>query len=51
MIISVINHTNGQLSDEQVQGAIRAINRQIKEDFEPYWSLGATLRLEGKAGT
>ena len=24
MIISVINHTNGQLSDEQVQGAIRA---------------------------
>lgn len=50
MIISIINHTNGQLSDEQVQGAIRAINRQIKEDFEPYWSLGATLRLEGKAG-
>jgi len=50
MIISIINHTNGQLSDEQVQGAIRAINRQIKEDFEPYWSLGATLRLEGKTG-
>lgn len=50
MIISVINHTNGKLTDEQVQGAIRAINRQIKEDFEPYWSLGATLRLEGKAG-
>lgn len=50
MIISVINHTNGKLSDEEVQGAIRAINRQIKEDFEPYWSLGATLRLEGKAG-
>lgn len=50
MIISVINHTNGQLTDEEVQQAIRAINRQIKEDFEPYWSLGATLRLEGKAG-
>ena len=50
MIISVINHTNGQLTDEEVQGAIRAINRQTKEDFEPYWSLGATLRLEGKAG-
>ncbi|MBI4490586.1 MAG: hypothetical protein HY694_15995 [Deltaproteobacteria bacterium] len=50
MIISIINHTNGKLSDEEVQGAIRAINRQIKEDFEPYWSLGATLRLEGKAG-
>lgn len=51
MIISVINHTNGQLSDEDVQRAIRAINRQIAEDFSPYWSLGATLRLEGKSGT
>ncbi len=51
MIISVINHTNGQLTDEGVQHAIRAINRQIAEDFEPYWSMGATLRLEGMAGT
>jgi hypothetical protein len=51
MIISLINHTNGQISDEEVQTAIRAINRQIAEDFEPYWSLGATLRLEGKSGT
>lgn len=50
MIISVINHTNGTLSDEEVQHAMRAINCQIKQDFEPYWSLGATLRLEGKAG-
>jgi hypothetical protein len=50
MIISVINHTNGQLSDEQVQAAIKAINRQIAEDFEPYWSLGARLRLEGRSG-
>jgi hypothetical protein len=50
MIISVINHTNGQISDEEVQTAIRAINTQIKQDFEPYWSLGATLRLEGKSG-
>jgi hypothetical protein len=49
MIISVINHTNGKLSDEEVQRVIRAINRQITEDFEPYWSLGATLRLEGKS--
>jgi hypothetical protein len=51
MIISIINHTNGNLSDEEVQHALRAINCQIKQDFEPYWSLGATLRLEGKAGT
>jgi hypothetical protein len=48
MLISVINHTNGKIGDEQVQETLRAINRQIKEDFEPYWSMGATLRLEGK---
>ena len=50
MIISIINHSNGRLSDEEMQTAIRAINRQVSEDFQPYWSLGATLRLEGKAG-
>ncbi len=50
MIISVINHTTGQLSDEEVQVVIRAMNRQIAQDFEPYWSLGATLRLEGRSG-
>ena len=49
MTISVINHTK-DLKDEEVQRVIRAINRQIREDFEPYWSLGATLRLEGKTG-
>jgi hypothetical protein len=50
MVISVINHTEGQLRDEDVQSTIRAINRQILEDYAPNWSLGATLRLEGKAG-
>ena len=49
MIISVINHTNGRISDEEVQQAIRVINYQIEEDFEPYWSLGARLRLEGRS--
>lgn len=49
MFISVINHTDGQISDEEVQHTIRAVNRQIDEDFEPYWSLGATLRLEGRS--
>lgn len=34
--ISTINHTNGKLSDEDVQHALRAINRQIREDFELY---------------
>lgn len=49
MIISLINHSTS-LSDEEVQCVIRAINRQVKEDFEPYWSFGATLRLEGMIG-
>jgi hypothetical protein len=50
MIISVINRSAGALDDEDLQHAIRAINRQIAEDFEPYWSMGATLRLEGHKG-
>lgn len=49
MIISVINHTNGAISDEEVQTTLRAVNRQIREDFETYWSLGAELRLEGRS--
>jgi hypothetical protein len=47
MIISIINHTDGKIKDEELLHAIRAINRQILEDFEPYWSMGAVLRLEG----
>lgn len=46
MIISVINHTN-TISDNELQRVIRAINRQIEQDFEPYWSFGGSLRLEG----
>jgi hypothetical protein len=49
MIISVINHSNGAVSDEELHRVIRAVNRQIEEDFEPYWSLGAMLRLEGRS--
>ncbi|HEU0208390.1 MAG TPA: hypothetical protein VFQ78_05365, partial [Candidatus Udaeobacter sp.] len=49
MIISVINHSSGLIKDEELGFAIRAINRQIAEDFEPYWSFGATLRLEGRS--
>jgi hypothetical protein len=48
MIITVLNHTK-TLADEEVQRVIRAVNRQIRDDFESYWSLGATLRLEGKS--
>lgn len=47
MIISIVNHSHGQVADAEVQRVIRAINRQVREDFEPYWSLSATLRLEG----
>lgn len=50
MIISVINHTNGKVTDAEVQAAIRAVNRQIAEDFMPYWGFGAQLRLEGRVG-
>lgn len=49
MIISVINHAHGSISDAELQAVIRGVNRQIAEDFEPYWSLGATLRLEGRS--
>lgn len=51
MLISVINHTNGKISDEDIQAALRAINRQIREDYEPYWHIGGELRLEGKSGS
>ncbi len=49
MIISIINHSNGKVTDADLQTVIRAINRQVKEDFEPYWSLGAIVRLEGRS--
>ncbi|HJV88891.1 MAG TPA: hypothetical protein VJ623_01190 [Holophagaceae bacterium] len=46
MRISVVNHT--AIPDGEVQKVIRALNRQIAEDFEPAWSMGAELRLEGR---
>jgi hypothetical protein len=49
MIISLINRSK-KILDHEAQQAIRAINRQIAEDFEPYWSFGAKLRLEGAIG-
>lgn len=48
MIITVVNMSK-RVSDDKVQEVIRAVNRQVREDFAPYWSLGATLRLEGKS--
>ena len=48
MIVSVINLSNGKVSDAEMQAAIRAVNRQVAEDFAPYWGFGGTLRLEGR---
>lgn len=45
MIISIVNRSH-VLADAQVQRAIRAVNRQLAEDFEPYWQFGARLRLD-----
>lgn len=48
MIISIVNFS--QVPDLEVQDVARVVNRQISDDFERYWSLGARLRLEGRAG-
>lgn len=45
--ISVINFSDR--SDEDVQDAIRAVNRQASEDFAPVWGLGWELRLHASA--
>ncbi len=50
MIISVINLSRGAVKDVELHTAIRAVNRQLAEDFAPYWGWGAQLRLEGKTG-
>ncbi len=42
MLISLINLTRGVIGDSSLQEAIRAINRQVAEDFEPYWSFGGS---------
>ncbi len=44
--ISVVNGSR-TLSDRDMLRAIRAINRQIAEDFEPFWAFGGRLRLDG----
>jgi len=49
MIISVINHSGGNVKDDELQQVIRAVNRQIEEDFAPAWSISAKLRLDGRS--
>src|SRR5215471_5639850 len=50
MIISIINNSDGALHDGDLQRGIRAVNRQLQDDFLPHWGFGALLRLEGKRG-
>ena len=45
MLISVINRSIG-VTDAELQTAVRAINRQLEEDFYPHWQFGARLRLD-----
>jgi hypothetical protein len=42
--IAVINFSN--VSDPDVQHALRAVNRQIQEDFMPIWGQGRELQLQ-----
>lgn len=45
MLIVVVDHIGGELSDEKAQNGIREVNRQIAHDFQPYWHMSAELRL------
>ena len=45
MLISVVNRSK-KLSDAALQTAVRAINRQLEEDFFPHWQFGARLRVD-----
>jgi hypothetical protein len=42
--MAVINFSK-QLSDQDVQAGVRAVNRQVAEDFMPIWGYGRTLKL------
>ena len=46
--ISVVNRSH-TVADPELHRVVRAVNRQINEDFEPYWGFGGMLRVEGPA--
>jgi hypothetical protein len=46
MIIALISHSNGKITDAVLQHAIRTNNCQIEEEFAPYRRLGAQ-RMQG----
>ena len=41
--VAIINFS--RRSDQEVQDAIRAINRQVQEDFNPVWGTGRLLKM------
>jgi hypothetical protein len=45
MLISVVNRSD-TLTDAHLQNAVRAVNRQLEEDFYPHWQFGARLRVD-----
>jgi hypothetical protein len=45
MHISLVNFT--KIPDVDVLNVVRAVNRQLREDFSPQWHWSAELRLEG----
>src|ERR1700712_1367093 len=45
MLISVVNRSQ-TLTDARLQAAVRAVNRQLEEDFWPHWQFGARLRVD-----
>ncbi|HET6339212.1 MAG TPA: hypothetical protein VFG30_38610 [Polyangiales bacterium] len=45
MHISLVNFT--KIADYDVLKVVRAINRQLREDFTPQWHWGAEVRMEG----
>ena len=45
MLISVVNRST-KVSDVELQAAVRAVNRQLEEDFFPHWQFGARLRVD-----
>lgn len=49
MLISVVNRSRS-VSDRVAHEVIRAVNRQLQEDFRPFWHIDASLRLEGVHG-
>jgi hypothetical protein len=52
VLISVVNRSS-TLDDAALQAAVRAVNRQLEEDFYPHWQFGARLRVDsaGRAPT